>query len=345
MTDFLTFLNTADIDTLTKIPGITHPIAEELISARPFEAVEDVLKIHGMGKSLLTRLQNFAEAQENESENRAMIAVEKDAAPALIEKSQPAKESIDEAGPSFLSRLGQAFLNFLRALLRLIITLAVIVGIGAAIYFGIPYVRENFIAPIERNTAQISRLKNEIATLQAQSSEMNTRVSAIEKTIDAHTASIAKLDEMQATLDQEITTQNNSVMIALRREIKLTRTIETLARARLYLSQSNFGLAREDIQTAHDLLVELQNETEDDVLAQTISRLDLALTNLPDFPVVAAGDLEIAWQILMTGKPANTITATFTPEPLTSQTFTPTPAAPPTFTPTPFELPTATITP
>ena len=344
MTDFLTFLNTADIDTLTKIPGITHPIAEDLISARPFEAVEDCLKIHGMGKSLLTRLQNFAEAQENESESRAMIAVEKDAAPAPIEKSPPAQEPSEDQ-PSFLSRLGQAFLNFLRALLRLIITLAVIVGIGAAIYFGIPYVRENLIVPIERNTAQINQLKDEIATLQAQSSEMSTRVSAIEKTIDAHTASIAKLDEMQATLDQEITTQNNSVMIALRREIKLTRTIETLARARLYLSQSNFGLAREDIQTAHDLLVELQNETEDNVLAQTISRLDLALTNLPDFPVVAAGDLEIAWQILMTGKPANTTTATFTPEPLTSQTFTPTPAAPPTFTPTPFELPTATITP
>lgn len=273
-----------------------------------------------------------------------MIPVEEDALPALIEKSQPAEKPVEDQ-PSFLSRLGQAFLNFLRTLLRLILTLAVIVGIGAAIYFGIPYIRENFIAPVEQNTVQINQLRDEIAALQTQLNEMNTRVDTVEKTIETHSISITKLDEMQATLEQEIATQNNSVMIALKREIKLTRTIETLARARLYLSQSNFGLAREDVQTARDLLVELQNQTKDEVLAQAISRLDLALNNLPDFAVVAAGDLEIAWQILMTGESVNTTNATSTPEPLTSQTFTPTPAAIPTFTPTPFELPTATSTP
>jgi hypothetical protein len=175
--------------------------------------------------------------------------------------------------------------------------------------------------------------------------ETNTRVDAVEKTIEVQTASIAKLNEMQTTLEQQTTTQNNSVLIALKREIKLTRAIETLSRARLYLSQSNFGLAREDVQSAHDLLVELQNETEDKALAQTISRLDLALNNLPDFPVVAAGDLEIAWQILMTGTPANTTNATSSPAPFSSLTFTPTPGVTSSFTPTPFELPTATSTP
>lgn len=344
MTDFLVFLNTAELDMLTKIPGITSVIAGNIIAARPFDSVDDCLKVHGMGKGLLTRIQSFAEAQENESESLTMIPVEEDAMPALVEKSQTVQES-NENGPSFLSRLWQAFINFIKALLRLIITLAVIVGIGAAIYFGIPYIRENFIAPVERNTAQINQLKDEIASLQTQLSEMNTRVGAVEKTIEAHTASLAKLDEMQATLEQEITTQNNTVMIELKREIKLTRVFEILSRARLYLSQSNFGLAREDVQAAHDLLVELNNEAEDEVFAQTISRLELALNNLPEFPVVASGDLEIAWQILMTGAPVNTTTATSTPKPLI--TLTPTPAAISTFTPTPFPSPTVetTVTP
>lgn len=344
MTDFLTFLNTADLDTLTKIPGVNHTIAENIIAARPFDFVEDCAKVRGVGKYLLGQMQSFFEAELNDSRSSAMIPVEEDALPALIGKSQPAEKPVEDQ-PSFLSRLGQAFLNFLRTLLRLILTLAVIVGIGAAIYFGIPYIRENFIAPVEQNTVQINQLRDEIAALQTQLNEMNTRVDTVEKTIETHSISITKLDEMQATLEQEIATQNNSVMIALKREIKLTRTIETLARARLYLSQSNFGLAREDVQTARDLLVELQNQTKDEVLAQAISRLDLALNNLPDFAVVAAGDLEIAWQILMTGESVNTTNATSTPEPLTSQTFTPTPAAIPTFTPTPFELPTATSTP
>lgn len=341
MTDFLTFLNTAELNTLTKIPGITGSVAGNIIAARPFDFVEDCVKVHGVGKNLLGRMQSFFETEINDSRSSAMIPVEEDALPAPIKKSQPARESVEDQ-PSFLSNLGRAFVNIVRALLRLIITLAVIFGIGAAIYFGIPYIRENFIAPVERNTAEINQLKDDVTTLQTQLhdlqtqlNETNTRVSAVEKTIEAHTASIAKLDEMQTTLEQEITTQNNSVMIALKREIKLTRAIETLARARLYLAQSNFGLAREDIKSAYDLLVQLQNEAQDNALAQTISRLELALNNLPDFPVVASGDLEVAWQILITGAPANTTTATFTP----------TPAVIPAFTPTPFELSTATPTP
>ena len=344
MTDFLTFLNTAELDTLTKVPGITRVIAKNIIAARPFDFVEDCAKVRGVGKNLLGRMQSFFEAELNDARSSAMIPVEEDAAPALIEKSQPAQE-YPGGQPSFFSRLGKAFVNFIKALLRLILTLAVIVGIGAAIYFGIPYMRENFIAPVERNTAQINQLRDEIAALQTQLDGMNTRVDTVEKTIETHSESIARLDEMQALLEEELTTQNNSVIVALKHEVTLTRAIETLSRARLYLSQSNFGLARADVQSAHDLLVEMQNETEDDVIAQAISRLELALNNLPDFPVVASGDLEIAWQILMTGAPVNTTTATITPEPLASLTFTPTPAAFPTFTPTPFELPTATITP
>ena len=39
-----------------------------------------------------------------------------------------------------------------------------------------------------------------------------------------------------------------------------------------------------------------------EALKQVVARLDLALSNLPEFPVVASGDLEIAWQILMAGE-------------------------------------------
>jgi hypothetical protein len=99
----------------------------------------------------------------------------------------------------------------------------------------------------------------------------------------------------------------------------------------LYLSQSNFGLAKEDVQSARDLLAELQTGSNDEVLAQAVTRLDLALSNLPAFPVVASGDLEIAWQILMTGKvmvtptPTPTANGTPNPEPTLELTTTATP--------------------
>ena len=346
MSDFLNFLNTADHDTLKKISGISNALAENIIAARPFDSVDDLLIVHGMGKNLLTRMQSFAEAQENESESRAMIPVEQEALPAPIEKSQPAQESPVEKKPSFGSRLGQAFLNFIRALFRLIAMLIIIGGIGAAIYFSVPFINDNLIVPMQRNTANISRLENEIATLQTQLDEMNTRVSGIETNIEAHTASLAKLEEMQATLEQEISNQNNGVMVTLKREVMLTRSIETIARARLFLSQSNFGLAHDDVQAARDILTELLIDAptyQVDSLNQIIARLDFALSNLPAFPVIAVDDVDIAWQLLMMGLPESEadVAATFTPAPSIA---TSSPDAIPTFTPTPEVTPSAITT-
>ncbi|MDO8755408.1 MAG: helix-hairpin-helix domain-containing protein, partial [Anaerolineales bacterium] len=119
MTDFLNFLNTANLDQLTNIPGVTRPIAGNIIAARPFNSVDDCLKIKGVSKSLLTRMQSFAEAQENESENRAMIPAEEEALPAPVEQNQPAQEYVKDQ-PSFFTRLGRAIVNFIRALFRLI---------------------------------------------------------------------------------------------------------------------------------------------------------------------------------------------------------------------------------
>ena len=337
MTDFLAFLNTADIDTLTKIPGITTAIAGNIIEARPFDSVEDCLNVRGMGKNLLAKMQSNFEAGENPPENNAMIQVEEEAPPAPIEKSQPAQESVKEED-TFLSRLGQAFLSFIRALFRLIALALVIVGIGALLYYGLPFINQKVIVPIQENRVQIDKLAVELDTLQTQLDETNNqldetnnRMDAVEKSIEAQTASLTKLDEIQATLESEIQTSQDKTLLELKHEVMFTRALDMLGRARLYLAQSNFGLAREDVKTARDLLVELQAETEDEARGQAISRLDLALSNLPAFPVVAAGDLEIAWQILMSGEapaaatPEPTVVSTPTVEPTLEITPTATP--------------------
>jgi hypothetical protein len=334
MSDFLDFLNTADLDTLTKIPGISRPIAGNLIAARHFESVNDCLKVRGMGKNLLARMQSAFEAGKNSSESHAMITVEEEAIPASIEVSRPAQASARETKPSFWSRLGQAFLTFLRALLRLFIILVVIVGIGAAIYFAIPFINRTFIVPVERNTARIGELEDEIASLQMQLSAMDTRVGMMEKTIEVHTTSIKKLEDMQATLEQETSAQSNSVRVELKREIMLTRSIETLSRARLYLSQSNFGLAKQDVQSTSDILTQLLNDApahQVDALNRIVMRLDLALGNLPAFPVIAADDVDIAWQLMMIGLPES--------EADVIATFAPTPEATPTLVRTPMPVP------
>jgi len=199
--------------------------------------------------------------------------------------------------------------------------------VGAALFFGLPYLNNMFIAPVEQNAARVGELETRIENLQTQLSEMEARLGTIETSIEAHTESIEKLETMQVTLEQEAETQTNSVMIILKREIMLTRAIETLSRARLYLSQSNFGLAKIDVQSARSILAELSADAPSyqvDAFGQIIGRLDLALGNLPAFPIIAVDDVDIAWQLLMMGLPESEadIIATLTPLPLPTPTST-----------------------
>jgi cell division protein FtsL len=321
MSDFLNYLNTAELEALTQTQGISRMIAGNIIAARPFDAVEDCLNVHGMGKNLLARLQSNFEEGQKPPVNSAMIQV--DESPAPIEKHQPSQEDPPKKQDSFLDRLGKAFLVFIRALFRLIAIAIVIGGIGAALYYGIPYFNEKVVMPIEKNRADIKGVEVEIEALQTHLGETNSRidgletsVAELEKSTEAHSASLTKLDEIQAALEEKIQMSQDETLLQLKREVMFTRALDMLGRARLYLAQSNFGLARNDVNTARELLAELN----DPANAEAISRLDKALGNLPAFPVVAAGDLEIAWQILVSGE----IPATATPLPIATPTTIPT---------------------
>jgi hypothetical protein len=335
MNDFLNFLNTADLDTLTKTPGITRVIAGNIIAARPFEKPEDCLNVHGMGKGLLGRLQANFEAGEKPAENSAMIQVEE--TPASIERHQPVSETPKQQD-SFFTRLGQAFIAFLKALVRLIAIAIVIGGIGAALYYGIPYFNQKVVVPIEKNRADIKQVEGEVTALQAKLDETNHRVDTLDqsmaelqKSIEAQSASLTRLDEIQKSLEEKIQASQDETLLQLKNEVMFTRALDMLGRARLYLAQSNFGLARADVESARKLLATLQAEDDDPQRGQAIERLDMVLGNLPAFPVVAAGDLEIAWQILVSGESAPTAT------PIPSSTPTAVPTVEPTIesTPTP----------
>jgi hypothetical protein len=92
-------------------------------------------------------------------------------------------------------------------------------------------------------------------------------------------------------------------------------------------------MARQDIQMARALLIEVQPDAPAslaDDLTEILYRLDLTLSNLPNFPVAARDDLDIAWQVLLAGLPPEEATAT--PAPGGGNTATPTPPA--TVTPT-----------
>jgi hypothetical protein len=112
--------------------------------------------------------------------------------------------------------------------------------------------------------------------------------------------------------------------------------MELLSRSRLYMYQSNFGLAKQDAQSAHDLIATIRSEAPDTLSAEldaVLLRLDLALTNLPDFPVTASNDLDIAWQLLLGRLPQSQPTIVATPVPDLTSTPVPQVIGTPTVAP------------
>jgi len=246
-------------------------------------------------------------------------------------------------GPSLGQRIGR----FVRFLFTLILILLLLGGIGAGLYFGLPFVYEKYVLPVQQNTAQLAGLQTQQAqseqaiadlqsklnaveaaqTEQASSlSDLGARVSDLEKEIAAHTQTLAALDEMQKQLAE----QGDAANAELSRQVDLLRVMELLSRARLFMYQSNFGLAKVDVQTARDILDDVQPTAPEPLAAElkeVLLRLDLTLSNLPSFPVAASDDLDIAWQVLLGGLPPTepTPAPTTTVEPLPQPSVTPTP--------------------
>ena len=266
--------------------------------------------------------------------------------------------------PSFGERVG----HFFRFILRLVSLLLILAILGIALYYILPWLNREFITPVQKNTAQIRELqaaqqktKQQLVELQTKLetnatvqtkqdkslTALGKRVDDIEKEVNARTQSLAALEQMQS----ELQAQNQATSAELKRQINVLKAMELLSRARLFMFQSNFGLARQDVQLARDLLAKVQPNASESLannLDEILRRLDLTLSNLPDFPVAASDDLDIAWQILISGLPQAAPAMSETPTPAVNLSSTPT--AFPTLTPTPkgtitpFATPQATST-
>lgn len=244
------------------------------------------------------------------------------AAPVAVVPDQPAKASRTR-------RLGRGLWRAFKWLLAL----TILAGIAAAIYFGWPEVNRRFIQPIADNTAELNTLDGRLEDTRTQLADLDARVAAAieaqggtperlaaletelaelvdsvdtlagdvqatERLVDAHTQRLAALEEAQLALEQS----QASTTFESARQITLLRTMELLSRARLFLYQSNFGLAERDVVTARELMTGLQTEypdVEPALVTEVIFRLDRTIEELPTRPVAAADDLDIAWSVLV----------------------------------------------
>lgn len=300
MNNILEFLNLSEKDALVALPDCSVELAEKIIASRPFASLEDAARVEGLTTELLSRWQLEVESEEPEAESQPENTVGETVAPDRQElRSQPRKS------------------RTLRILLTTLLVVLILAALAAAAYFGIPYFYERVLNPLESNTTRVSelidtqkadtkRLEEEISALQTRVADLEVRADDIEQSIASHSTTLAKLEEMQAALQANMAAQKSEVLAQMDEQLTLTRSLELLARSRLYLSQSNFGLAQADISEARALLFSLMpgiSTDQLDGLKVVINRLDLALGNLPQYPVVAVYDVDIAWKLLVDGLP------------------------------------------
>ena len=157
--------------------------------------------------------------------------------------------------------VGQRVRGFFDFLLRLVALLIILGVIGLGLYYGLPLLYNKYVVPVEQNTAGLTELQSQqkqmeqdltdmqsrLETLETEQSqntkaldELGGRMDEVESEIAVHTKSLAALEKMQS----ELQAQDEAMSAEMQRQISLLKSMELMSRARLFMFQSNFGLAR-----------------------------------------------------------------------------------------------------
>jgi prefoldin subunit 5 len=160
--------NLANHESLTTMPGIGEALAERIIAGRPYRAPEDLLRITGIGPSLLERVQHrlvFNEDGLQAARPGLAPAVEKTAAP---QSGAAARAALGTSQPDFITRERAMWLvlvgGAVSAVVAVILSLAILAGINGTL-------------SVER--------QDSIRQLRIQADVMSTQLDAISANLDS----------------------------------------------------------------------------------------------------------------------------------------------------------------
>ncbi|MCI0398709.1 MAG: hypothetical protein L0332_21480 [Chloroflexi bacterium] len=156
------------------------------------------------------------------------------------------------------------------------------------------------VAGSQTITGNVASLSAGLIALQSDLNENAGRVDELGGQVDSLNSQVGVLDSGLVELGAASAEPAEAVE-RLEQALSLFRIWELIARARLRLAESNYGLATSDVQQALagvDALVAADPAGASETLQLVQVRLALALGSLPGDPVAAARDLEAAWEAL-----------------------------------------------
>jgi competence protein ComEA len=213
-------LNSADIEQLVAIPGISENMAERIIARRPFLNLEELLQVKGLGDRTLERIQPFLmidnlEAEASGSDEKASTIGVED----VVEPRQSLAERFDTFTRTSMERFRissqvMAFVLLTAVVsvaLSVIFSLTILAGINRTLIFG----RH---AAVREMRSEISQMDTQLKALASDLTSVDQRLQAVEG-----------LSGRMATLEAEFDLINEDVDQAVAIVNQLTGEVDSIA--------------------------------------------------------------------------------------------------------------------
>jgi hypothetical protein len=250
-TELLTLLNNASQVELTTLPGIGPALADRLVAARPFDTLEAVQTVKGIGVNLLEKLMQAAASQPDPLPAPASQPVDESPAESrleefkdtLSEKGQAAREALSEG----ISELGETARNrgqaarqamealpgkfeqasqsrgplwttlvssAVTALVAILLTLAVLGGINGSLKFATGSQYRTMQREVAQLTTQVDTFRQDLDSVRGRVDTLEglgERTVALEKAQEQLAADLETASQQVTSLQAEVTALNEKV--------------------------------------------------------------------------------------------------------------------------------------
>ena len=193
-------INRAEVDDLIALPGIGPSMAERIIAGRPYQTVEDLQKVKGLGpKSLDTlrksiRVESGAEGSPDadvDLRTRASRSTQR-----LLERMENLSGASLGAVPSSTQVLGIVLISgIISVIFSVILSLAILAGINRTLDVA------RHSAVLEMNT-ELQQIESRMSDLEAYQTRLDQRLQAVEGLSGRMTSLETEFDQVQDQVSQ-----------------------------------------------------------------------------------------------------------------------------------------------